>query len=302
MNKGRPRNSTSSVSSDYTTENSWLEDDVLRRGDVETLSRKEEEFWYGLLDKYLYPIDDSKDKLRVIQSLKDLRDKVVLSFFIINTLFVLIVTILSMNQDIIYIKWPLGYSVNFTYMNDINLVQIEKTYLQLEPTGMTFLVVFALLIFIQFIGMFVHRFKTFTQILANTVINLPFWKTKAVQANEDETFEKNLVEAIKQLQKLKGVVDNKKRSQIQPARRRTAVWLDQRSQMAPETINDLHSVFQRRVENATDNEDSIGPLRRDTIVTMQKRKSRAARSSGLVELIPLEDIRTESQDLGNSVP
>ncbi|GJQ67345.1 hypothetical protein Trydic_g19490, partial [Trypoxylus dichotomus] len=63
MNKGRPRNSTSSVSSDYTTENSWLEDDVLRRGDVETLSRKEEEFWYGLLDKYLYPIDDSKDKV-----------------------------------------------------------------------------------------------------------------------------------------------------------------------------------------------------------------------------------------------
>lgn len=47
-------------------ENTWLEDVVLQRGEVEFVNKEEEEFWNGLLDKYLHPLDDTKDKVILI--------------------------------------------------------------------------------------------------------------------------------------------------------------------------------------------------------------------------------------------
>lgn len=38
----------------------WLDDEGLKKGEVENLSIQEEMFWKELLDKYLYPIDEDK--------------------------------------------------------------------------------------------------------------------------------------------------------------------------------------------------------------------------------------------------
>ncbi|GJQ87499.1 hypothetical protein Trydic_g10257 [Trypoxylus dichotomus] len=280
----RGRSSTSpSIQSLNIIENSWLEDDVLQRGEVEFLFNEEEEFWHGLLDKYLHPIDDTKDKARVAQDLKNLRDKMVLAFFMINALFVLVIFLLTLNRDVIHLQWPFGYSVNFTYMDDINLIWIEKEFLQLEPIGIVFLSVFASLIAIQLVGMLIHRFQTFTQVVANTVVNLSLWKTRAEKLTEDEMLERNPVEVAKQLQKLKGVDDEKENAQeVQPARRKTVVWLDQRSRKQRDTINDLDTAFQRRAGKIIDNKDYKGPIRRDTVMAIQRRKSRMIRPSGLI--------------------
>lgn len=60
---GRSSDAQSLPDSYGISENSWLEDDVLQRGEVEFLFNEEEEFWHGVLDKYLHPIDDTKDKV-----------------------------------------------------------------------------------------------------------------------------------------------------------------------------------------------------------------------------------------------
>lgn len=44
------------------------------------------------------------------------------------------------------------------------------TYLQLEPIGMVFLLMFASVMIIQFVAMFFHRFGTLSQIIATTDI------------------------------------------------------------------------------------------------------------------------------------
>ena len=44
------------------------------------------------------------------------------------------------------------------------------TYLQLEPIGMVFLLMFASVMIIQFVAMFFHRFGTLSQIIATTEI------------------------------------------------------------------------------------------------------------------------------------
>ena len=41
----------------------WLQDERLRKGGVEFLSRDEETFWEELIEKYLHPIEEDKKQL-----------------------------------------------------------------------------------------------------------------------------------------------------------------------------------------------------------------------------------------------
>lgn len=40
----------------------WLEDEDLKKGEVDFLSPIEEQFWKDMLEKYLYPIDEDKEE------------------------------------------------------------------------------------------------------------------------------------------------------------------------------------------------------------------------------------------------
>ena len=55
--------STSETISEDGPENTWLNDDVLQRGEVDFLSTPETDFWHGVLEKYLVPVDDTNEKV-----------------------------------------------------------------------------------------------------------------------------------------------------------------------------------------------------------------------------------------------
>lgn len=112
-----------------------------------------------------------------MQKLKDLRDKSVFAFFMLNALFVLVVFLLTLKKDLLHVNWPFDVKVNFTYYQDSGEVIMNKEYLQLEPIGFVFLIFFALLLIVQFIGMLFHRFGTFSQILSTTYINWTWYKS-----------------------------------------------------------------------------------------------------------------------------
>lgn len=98
--------------------NSWLYDGELARGEVDDLPSTEEDFWKELIEAYLQPIDDTDRKDQIAKGLKDLRDKMVIAFFMINSLFVLVIFLLTLKKDILHIKWPLDVKYNFTYSAD----------------------------------------------------------------------------------------------------------------------------------------------------------------------------------------
>jgi len=80
-------------------------------------------------------------------------------------------------------------------------VDLQRTPLRLEPIGVVFVAVFAVILSIQFLAMLVHRFGTFCHILASTVIE---WCTKDVDAvAKDTALEKEGLSLIRKLQKLK---------------------------------------------------------------------------------------------------
>ncbi|XP_034946911.1 chitin synthase chs-2 isoform X1 [Chelonus insularis] len=224
----------------------WLNDEGLKKGEIDVLSMQEEMFWKDLLEKYLYPIDEDKaEKARIAKDLKDLRDQSVFAFFMMNALFVLIVFLLQLNKDLLHVKWPFGVKTNITYNANSQEVLITKEYLQLEPIGLVFVFFFALILVIQFTAMLFHRFGTFAHILASTVLDWYCCK-KTKELSEEALLSKHAVEIVRDLQRLDGMEgDYEEGSGSGPGRRKTIRNLE-KSRRKTQAINTLDVAFRQR--------------------------------------------------------
>ncbi|KAK9877020.1 hypothetical protein WA026_016046 [Henosepilachna vigintioctopunctata] len=175
---------------------SWFEHKDFKNPQILSLDDEEVKFWTSVMDEYL----DPKKEGEIPNKLADLRDEMVSSFFMINALFVLVVFILTLKKDLIHIDWPYNASVNFTYVQSENEVELMKEYLHLEPIGFLFLITFGVLLLIQSFGMIFHRFETFCQIIANTHID---FSKKNNEKEEKDLTKYNAVHHTRRMQKLR---------------------------------------------------------------------------------------------------
>nr|CAD2206810.1 unnamed protein product [Meloidogyne enterolobii] len=131
-----------------------------------------------MIDKYLKPIySDSQEQERIQQGLNELRNNCCSAFFMVNSVFIIVVLILQLQKDCLHIEWPLGPLVNQTRVQcggggsgdfDPEGEEWVMSRLQLEPMGFVFIVFFLVILFIQFLAMLFHRFGTITHIIAST--------------------------------------------------------------------------------------------------------------------------------------
>jgi len=84
-----------------------------------------------------------------------LRNQCVFTFFMLNSILILLIFFLELEKKSVHIKWPFG-----------------NQELILEPIGFLFVIFFAIILVIQFIAMLFHRFGTLSHILASTPLNL----------------------------------------------------------------------------------------------------------------------------------
>jgi len=173
----------------------WIDQPEMKKGNVEFLPTQEIQFWRDLIDKYLHPIDtDPQKREKEKKMLMDLRDIVVSAFFMLNALFVLVIFLLQLSKDVLHLQWPFGVKANITVVE--NEIYITKEYLELEPIGVLFIVVFGVILITQFIAMLFHRFGTLSHMLA---------KTQLMGQSEDKNSDvKEAVEFTKDLQDLRG--------------------------------------------------------------------------------------------------
>ncbi|MEQ2268595.1 hypothetical protein XENORESO_006449, partial [Xenotaenia resolanae] len=124
---------------------------------VQRLDESEKDFWDKLIERYLTPINDSKDhKDRVLKELRSLRNKAVFLYFIINVLWVVATFFLQLiGNDIISIRIP-------KYSPDGNITG----ELKVEPLSLMFLFSFAILLLVQFIAMLYHRVYTLIHVVS----------------------------------------------------------------------------------------------------------------------------------------
>ncbi|KAM6959199.1 chitin synthase chs-2-like [Aplochiton taeniatus] len=106
------------------------------------------EFWRELLKVYLEPLPDDKEKQKKItEDLKDLRNKVTFVYFIVNALWLVATFVLQIIGAPVTIQIP---------KTDIHLVATGEV-IYLDPIGLMFLLGFALVLLMQFVGMIYHR-------------------------------------------------------------------------------------------------------------------------------------------------
>lgn len=90
----------------------WIEDKGLGDGVIKRIPNKEVTFWNQLIEKYLKPLEKNADKEKeVAKGLLELRDKVVFSFLMINSIWVITVFLMQENKDLLFIEWPWGPKV-----------------------------------------------------------------------------------------------------------------------------------------------------------------------------------------------
>nr|QIJ96688.1 chitin synthase B [Glyphodes pyloalis] len=257
----------------------WIEDPSIQKGEVDFLTTAETNFWKDMIDTYLRPIDENKEKQeRIKADLKALRDKMVFAFLMLNALFVVVIFLLQLNQDQLHLQWPFGQKVQIIYDGDANLVIIDREYLTLEPIGFLFVIFFGFVIIIQFTAMLFHRFGTVVHLLANTQLNW-YCTRKPDELTQHAHIEKNAIEIAKDLQKLNtDDVDRAGVDQAPVTRRRTLHNLERARETKHSTTN-LDANFKRRLMNPeTDiiaRMSSLGgntAMRRATLRALQTRR------------------------------
>ncbi|XP_037866580.1 chitin synthase chs-2 [Bombyx mori] len=225
----------------------WIEDPDLQKGEVDFLTTAEIRFWKDMIDVYLRPIEENKEeKARIENDLKKLRDTTVFAFVMLNSLFILVIFLLQLNQNLLHFRWPLGQKVFIEYDNENNVINIEQEYLTLEPIGSIFLIFFGTVLMIQFVGMLFHRLGTLTHLLSTVHLNWYFTK-RAGEMSEDALLEKHAIEIAKDLQKLNtDDLDRRGIDESNLSRRKTLHNLE-KSRHTKQSVINLDANFKRRL-------------------------------------------------------
>lgn len=234
----------------------WIEDKSLKNGEVAYLHPSEIQFWKDLIEKYLFPLDQNKEhEARIANELKELRNRVVFAFFMLNALFILVVFLLQLNKDILHVDWPFGVRENITINPDTNEYIVEKEFLEMEPIGLVFVVFFGIILVIQFVGMLFHRFGTLSHILAS--VELSCCSQKIEDISDDAFIDRNAVQIARQLQRLKGLNEEDDKSDDSKygnrlEKRKTIFNLEKRRQQQ-NRIGTLDVAFRKRFMNISTN-------------------------------------------------
>lgn len=107
--------------------------------------------WEHIITNYLKPKQrNTEDSNKLMEMMTDLRNNVVFGFLFLNALWLTIMTAMNEAKYTINIKIP------------------TTTPIIIEPLGFVFLLVFSLILVLQFIGMVMHRYETMLHILSIT--------------------------------------------------------------------------------------------------------------------------------------
>ncbi|XP_031758804.1 chitin synthase chs-2-like isoform X1 [Xenopus tropicalis] len=126
----------------------------------EDLPEEEIPFWEDVIKSYLEPLKEDKHKQDEIErDLKSLRSKVTFVFFMINLLWIVATFFLQLIGSTVSIHYPKVY-----YNGTVSTTE----FFMVEPVGLMFLLSFAMLLILQFLGLIYHRIYTLIHFIAYT--------------------------------------------------------------------------------------------------------------------------------------
>ena len=176
----------------------WIFHESLVDSPVVMLDPHETKFFQALIGRYLYPLVEDKDhQKKMVRDLKSLRNNGCFIFFMINTLWLVIIFSLQLVSERIrdYVFIPIK--------------RLHNEPLRFEPLGLAFLLFFATIQIVQFVSMLWHRYGTLLHLLASTDLKIGRRNSgknnrghQRGEFNADNV--EDAVEQVKVLQQLKG--------------------------------------------------------------------------------------------------
>ena len=160
--------------------------------EVDYLDISEAQFWRQLIKKYLKPIKkDLKFEKKVLTELIELRNNVSFAYWLINGLWILF-----------------NFMIQSTKGLDEATILGQKT----QPLGFIFMILFMIALFLQFIGMLMHRWGTLLQLIAITELSSPFQRKQQLQPGASPMAQhgmsvKQAVKVMTELQKGRSMFD-----------------------------------------------------------------------------------------------
>jgi len=143
----------------------WMDAEYLQGCDRGLLKPAEEEFWDGLIDKYLKPLEKSPaEEKQIATELANLRNRIAFSLILLNGLLVLAVFLLQRHKDVLSVKFIPYEGFSWTKMNETT-GRFEQTTeaLKVDPLGLGIIFFLFGILIIQTIGMVIHRLNTLVE-------------------------------------------------------------------------------------------------------------------------------------------
>ena len=172
---------------DEQTNPAWIEDESVGCGDIKYLSKKETSFWLQMIKLHLQPLSSDEQKQKAIkQGLLELRDSIVFAWTMINVLWAVLILQMQLFQD----DLAEDFSIPLPRIDNPQYCEFQGPGFEsrwrcmfftlvvfFQPIGLAFLFVFGVVLSLQMIAMFIHRWETFLQIMSITEIPVP-WEKK----------------------------------------------------------------------------------------------------------------------------
>ncbi|CAD6200291.1 unnamed protein product [Caenorhabditis auriculariae] len=140
----------------------WMSTDSLKVCEKGKLKDAEKQFWAQLIDNYLKPIVSSPaEQKQVADGLVSLRNQIAFTILLINALLALAIILIQKHKNVLSIKWVPYEGFQWTKMNEMT-GQFETTAepLKIDPLGMGIVIFLLAILFVQTIGMVLHRINT----------------------------------------------------------------------------------------------------------------------------------------------
>ncbi|CAB3407626.1 unnamed protein product [Caenorhabditis bovis] len=140
----------------------WMTNKHLKVCERGKLKSAEKMFWNQLIETYLKPIKSTPAETKqVADGLASLRNQIAFTILLINALLAMAIFLIQKHKNVLSIKYIPYVGFKHTKMNETT-GQYEKTDepLKIDPLGMGIVVFLIAILFIQTLGMLLHRLNT----------------------------------------------------------------------------------------------------------------------------------------------
>ncbi|EFP05266.1 hypothetical protein CRE_24295 [Caenorhabditis remanei] len=140
----------------------WMTSHNLKNCERGKLKGAERQFWQELIDAYLTPIKTTPAEMKeVADGLASLRNQIAFTILLVNSLLAMAIILLQKHKNVLSIKFKPHQNFTHTKMNETTgKFELTDEPLKIDPLGMGIVVFLLVILFVQTLGMLLHRLNT----------------------------------------------------------------------------------------------------------------------------------------------